>query len=89
MVVSKVTCVQNIFNMFHLKNFFSLQNTISVILINGLAMPIPSSHIMFWKRAFTYAYICTYLWRVHFQSIISELGSDIGSSIFGLVLIAF
>ena len=59
----------------------------------GLSMLIPSSWIVFWKRAIymcTNAYICTYLWSAFFQTWCpTEPGIGIAISIFGLALIAF
>ena len=50
-----------------------------------VAMPMPSSKVMFWKRAL-HKYIHTYpyilMWKTVFQNTIYELGIDIANPFF-------
>ena len=45
--------------------------------------------LCFRKELLIYEWLCTYLWRALFQSMVSERGIGIATSIFGLVLNAF
>ena len=68
----------------------SFPNSLSAIPENELGMW--SSKIAFWYRDLyirIHPDICTYLWRALFQSMISELGIDLATSIVGLALNAF
>ena len=56
---------------------------------NEIAIPMPSSKIVFLVKIFSYTYICTYLCRTLFKNMTSELGICNATSIFGLALNAF
>ena len=69
----------------HFQNALSANSKIDV------AKPMPSSEIMFWKRALPKraAYIYMHMWKVLYQNTIFEVDIGITSSVSGIALNAF
>ena len=68
------------------------RNTLSANPKIDVAMSMPSSKILFWKRAFhkyvhIYAYIC--MWKAHYQNTIFELDIGAASSFSEMALSTF